>query len=95
VTKALNHRERVVTNLEIADRSLRRACARAVREGVPLRAIATYAGVSHVTVRKWVESVTDAELESFAGLDGYRVVHRNKPLPGRPGLSGRRSQRKR
>lgn len=62
-------REQAALRLEIADAGLRRTAARCHREGVPLRAIADVLEVSHVTVRKWIASVPEADVDRFAKLD--------------------------
>ncbi len=97
--KAHKELQRVMDSFELADRRLRRACARAVQEGVPLRAIAQFSGVSHVTVRKWVASVPPEDLPRYARLDGVsvplpKITKPLRKLDGRPGLSGRRSARR-
>lgn len=80
------------------------ACARAVATGVPLRRVADHAGVSHATVKRWIEALpTDA-------LDGSRLVARARAgghltfaerrelkrsgAGQRPGARGRRAKRK-
>ncbi len=82
--------------LELADWALRRACVRAHRSGISIRGIARYAGVSHVTVTKWIASVPEGDLDRYAVMDRVEpAARRDSSAPmGRPGLRGRRSKRR-
>ncbi len=96
VTVAHRKYRSAAESLELSDRALRRACARAHISGISIRGIARYAGVSGVTVSKWIASVPEGDLDRYAVMDRVEPAPRREssaPM-GRPGLRGRRSKRR-